>query len=153
MLMKQTVFERRFHELDVYKGVAILLIIFGHCICVYPINLKSDFGDIHTFVSIFNLNMFFLVSGLLFSTKDTWKTFLRKKFLRLMLPWGVFVFLSILLRTLFSSITHSAIGSVGSELLQAFLYAKYYWFLYALFLMMIVTRIVKNRYILAFMGG
>lgn len=143
----------RFTEIDVYRGWAILLVIFGHSFCEFPVNLKEDFASLQTFISSFNMSMFFWISGLLFSVSGPWADFFSKKLKRLMLPWIVFVVLSITMRTVAGSFTHSHTGSFGHELLLAVTTAKYYWFLYALFLMMLLTRAIKNKWLLALVGG
>jgi len=96
--------------------------------------------------------MFFLISGVLFSVKGSWKDFFIKKIRRLMLPWLVFVILSIMLRTFAGAFTHSHVGSIPHELFLAVTTAKYYWFLYALFLMMVMAKLLKNKYAIAIVG-
>lgn len=154
--MAQTVISttnNRLVEIDIYRGIAILLVILGHSFCEFPIDLKGEFNSFHLYISSFNMQMFFWISGLLFSTKDTWRLFITKKSKRLLLPWIVFVVLSIVLRTVAGAFTHSQIGSIAHELILAVTTAKYYWFIYALFLMMLLSFSINNKYVLAFLGG
>ena len=73
--------------------------------------------------------------------------FIRKKMFRLVLPWIVFSVLSVLLRILFSSFTHGGDLDILSSLYEI-VQGYYYWFLYALAIIMVVCYIVKNRYVL-----
>ena len=143
----------RYNEIDIYRGLAIILIILGHSFCEFPVNIKDEFLNLQSFVASFNLSMFFWISGVLFSVKGTWGLFFEKKLKRLMLPWVVFVLLSILLRSVAGAFTHSHLESIPQELWLAITTAKYYWFIYALFLMMLLTRLIKNKMVLAILGG
>ena len=143
----------RYQEIDIYRGWAILLIMLGHSFCEFPVNLKAEFMPFPHYLVVFNLNMFFLISGVLFSVKGSWKDFFSKKFKRLMLPWLFFVVLSITMRSIAGSFTHSQIGSIPKELFLALTTAKYYWFLYVLFIMMLMARLLHNKYAIAVVGG
>lgn len=143
----------RYQEIDIYRGWAILQIMLGHSFCEFPVNLKAEFMPFPSFLGSFNLNMFFLISGVLFSVKGSWKDFFSKKLKRLMLPWLVFVVLSIAMRAIAGTFTHSQISSIPNELFLALTTAKYYWFLYALFLMMLLAKLLRNKYVIAVVGG
>lgn len=145
--------KKRFLEIDIYRGWAIMMIMLGHSFCEFPVNLKEALAPYSHVLGIFNLNMFFIVSGLLFSVNGSWKDFFNKKLKRLMLPWLVFVVLSITMRTIAGSFTHSHVESFSHELFLALTTAKYYWFLYALFLMMLFAKILRNKYVIAAVGG
>ena len=141
-------------EIDIYKGLAILLIILGHSFCSFPVDFnQTEWIKVKSLFSWYSLNMFFLASGVLFSVKEDWCTFLRKKSLRLMLPWLAFTIFSLLIKKLFSAYTHSQTGSFVHEIMLDLIYGKSYWFLYVLFIMMIITRTLKNKRILVVLGG
>lgn len=143
----------RYNEIDIYRGLAIILIMFGHSFCEFPVNIKAEFLNLQSFIASFNLCMFFWISGVLFSVKGSWGLFFEKKLKRLMFPWAVFVLLSIFLRSVAGAFTHSHLESVPQELWLAVTTAKYYWFIYALFIMMFMTRLIKNNVALAILGG
>lgn len=145
--------KKHYDEIDIYKGIAMLLIILGHCFCSHPVDFgESGFIGVQSFIASFNLNMFFIASGILFSVKDKWVTFLRKKVQRLLLPWFAFILLSLFLRYIFSTYTHGHVDNVFREIFLSILCGKYYWFLYALFVMMVITKLIRNRYVLAILG-
>lgn len=61
--------------LDVAKGIGIILVVIGHS--MFPKHLIID-G--------FHMALFFILSGITFSTKDTFINFTRKRFIRILLP-------------------------------------------------------------------
>ena len=64
--------KKYYEEVDILKGIAIILVIIGHAIILYPINLhKIDWCNyFFEFVSIAHMPLFFLVSGFCFSYKN-----------------------------------------------------------------------------------
>lgn len=145
--------KQHYYEIDVFKGIAILLIILGHCFCSYPVDFSTT--GLHYFqeyILSFHLNIFFVASGLLFSVGQDWVTFLHKKTQRLLLPWLTFSILSILLRVVFSSITHGHIDNFFETFLMNIVCGNYFWFLYALFIMMALTKIICQKNVLMTVG-
>lgn len=142
----------RYLELDVYRGIAIILVILFHSICSFPVDLESKFGSVKNFILVFFLQIFFIVSGLLYKDEDCWRVFLKKKTMRIFVPWFIFVIASISMRILASSFTRSQIGGFFQELILAVTTGRYYWFLYALFIMMIMTKLAKNKYVITLLG-
>lgn len=61
--------------LDVAKGIGIILVVIGHA--MFPKHLIID-G--------FHMALFFILSGVTFSTNDTFFNFTKKKFMRILLP-------------------------------------------------------------------
>lgn len=139
--MKEKVY---YPELDVIKGIAILLIILGHSLCEFPVNIDEQLQSVIPYVDGFSLAIFFVASGFLYSTKDSWSVFLKKKSLRLLLPYVTFCLLTIILRFAFAPFTHSGAPSISDALLRL-LTGGYYWFLYALFLIMVICRLIKKN--------
>lgn len=140
--------KKYYPELDIVKGIAILLVILGHSFCSFPFDLNAQLPPVlGKIVRSFQMPLFFIASGFLFSRKAGFGVFIRKKMFRLVLPWIVFSVLSVVLRISFSSFTHGGdldILNSPYEILQG----HYYWFLYALAIIMVVCYIVKNRYVL-----
>lgn len=142
----------RFIELDIYKGIAILFVMLFHSICSFPIELNNFYG-LKYFIAVFHMNMFFWVSGLLLKESESWIDFLKKKIWRICIPWLVFTIASIILRIVASSITRGQVNGFFDEFKLALVNGKYYWFLYVLLLMMIITKVAKNKHIIALVGG
>lgn len=95
-----------YREIDILKGIAILLVIWGHCFCSHPINIGSQLPLLGDVVRSFQMPLFFVASGFLFSTKGGFSKFIHKKATRLVVPYLSFGILSVCLRFIFSSITN-----------------------------------------------
>ena len=136
-----------FPEVDAVKGIAILLVILGHSFCVYPIDLDSQFSELGAWVRSFQMPLFFIASGFVFSRAKSMHELLHKKFHRLFIPWLAFSVLSVALRIVFSSFTHSGrvdIWEAGSDIIQG----KHYWFLYSLMCILLLVNLIKNNKVL-----
>lgn len=48
-----------FPEVDVVKGIAILLVILGHSFCQYPVNIGGYFPVLASVVRSFQMPLFF----------------------------------------------------------------------------------------------
>lgn len=93
------------------------------------------------YVAEFNLHLFFIASGFLFSYNDTWKSFLKKKTMRLVIPYLTFSLISLFVRILFAPFTHSG-GRTLYDLFLNILCGHTYWFLYVLFFVMVTCKFV-----------
>lgn len=136
-----------FPEVDAVKGIAILLVILGHSFCVYPIDLDSQLSELGAWVRSFQMPLFFIASGFVFSRAKSMHELLHKKFHRLFIPWLAFSVLSVALRIVFSSFTHSGkvdVWEAGSDIIQG----KHYWFLYSLMCILLLVNLIKNNKVL-----
>lgn len=70
--------------IDVFKGIAILLVVIGH------LNTGTV---IHNFIYGFHLPAFLFISGLLYKKRDSLKTFIKKDLLK---PYIMFLFFAIM---------------------------------------------------------
>lgn len=141
-----------FHEVDVVKGITILLVILGHCFCTTPINLFEELPILGNVVRSFQMPLFFVVSGFLFSTNGGIKHMLKKKTLRLLLPYLVFGLISICLRFVFSAYTNQGDISICTALVKLLLNGGYYWFLYTLILIMIIIISIVNKFVICLLS-
>ena len=134
-------------EIDAVKGIAILLVILGHSFCSFPINVGAEFPVLSEYVRSFQMPLFFIASGFLFSTEGRFVEFAKKKAWRLIVPWLAFSILSLTLKVAFSSVTrHGAIGM--STALLDIVQGHCYWFLYALTIIMVVCRLARSKWVL-----
>lgn len=71
--------------LDTAKGIGIILVIIGHS--MFPM---------HTLIDSFHMPLFFVLSGLTFSAKSTFRSFVAKKqnVYFFLLPFGVYYLIS-----------------------------------------------------------
>ena len=57
------VMKERAYEIDVMKGVGILLVILGHCVPDFPVDLRADTlsANVEKFVYTFHMPLFFFL--------------------------------------------------------------------------------------------
>lgn len=134
-------------EIDVIKGIAILLVILGHSFCSFPMNVGAEFPRLGYLVRSFQMPLFFIASGFLFSVRGTFGEFLNKKTKRLVIPFFVFAFLAVALKYIFSSFTRSGAVDLVDGLYDI-VQGHHYWFLYSLMWIMVAVRLIKIRYVL-----
>ena len=150
----------RIEWLDLAKGFAIFLIIFGHCMEWY----SSDRGGVYQLLPIiysFHVPLFFFVSGFLFSVdkyKNFWK-FLLKIAKTILLPYLTFAIIltssdAVRFYILHSQDNISIIGDIKGNLLQQ--HFNNLWFLATLFFVQIISyficKIKKEKIIFVFIA-
>lgn len=140
---------KRYKEIDVIKGIAIILVLLGHSILVFPVNLTKITwcGYLHYLVSSVHMALFFCVSGFCYRCVK-YGEFMLKKVKRLLVPYFVFAALSILCNVLFASFINTGVD-LKTGLIDALLYGSEYWFIYTLFLIFLTfplfEKILKNN--------
>ncbi len=89
--------KKRIGYVDLYKGIGIMLMIFGHV---------SFWGTLDHLIHAFNMPMFFLASGLFYSKKSreelTFTSFFVKKSKSLLVPYFVFGIINYLAFVMFN---------------------------------------------------
>lgn len=144
--------KERAYEIDIMKGIGILLVILGHCMPDFPVNIREDSLSmgLRDFIYTFHMPMFFFCSGFVFGlipSKPIGES-IKGRFNRLIVPYFAFSLVNLLLRIIFSSITRSQVDLVET-IKGILLYGEYYWFVYALFLLMIlITLSRRNKWVL-----
>lgn len=149
--------KERAYEIDVMKGVGILLVILGHCVPDFPVNLRDDVlsANVERFVYTFHMPLFFFCSGFVlgFTPYASTSNFFKSRFFRLMVPYLTFSFVSLGLRVLFSSFTRSGFN-ISDGLIGILLYGKFFWFVYVLFFILLLMELLrKSKYALLLMAG
>lgn len=123
---------KRLEEFDVLKGIGILLVVLGHCKISTPL---------YSIIYSFHMPLFIMVSGFFYYLQAP-GAFLKKTFMRLMVPWLFFVGLNILYAVTMNFLSSFDIVRSVTVTLKAiepldegcyFLYRSI-WFLIALFL-------------------
>lgn len=137
--MGEQIIKRRFDEVDILKGIAILFIIALHSFSPNPVNLKVTMPFAYRIVCSFPLQLFFLLSGFLFKANEGWPTFIKKKALRLGLPFLSFGLMGVGLKYIFAPFTQSGGGNIIHNLLMM-LAGGSGWFIYCLFFIYIINR-------------
>lgn len=139
--------EKKYYpEIDVIKGFTILVVICAHCI-----NSNTMLPELpNRILHVFSMPLFMMASGFLFSLKDDWHTFLRKKTLRLLVPYLSFGLITIAIRSLAGSISRGEVTLMRA--LGGLFIGDYYWFLYALFIIMIICKLLKSTWAIVLYG-
>lgn len=143
---------RKFDEIDALKGIAIFLVVLGHSIIVYPINLHEnaicDF--LFRWLSSVHMPLFFCISGYCFSYNNKYLSYIVKKIKRIFIPFLFFNILDMCMRMIFSGIVNNSRGIIDS-IKNIIFYGGAYWFLYSLFLIFLIYpfiyRFIKNSYV------
>ncbi len=138
--MFTTIFTKgRNRQIDALRGLAIVLVILGHAIIVYPINLHEIGWCMNLYKWIYSVHMplFFFLSGYCYHYKGDYAAYIIKKMKHLVLPYFLFGILDMLSRACFSQLVNRN-QSVQRSVINMFLYGGEYWFLYVLFLIFLI---------------
>lgn len=108
---------QRFKEIDILRGMAIVLVLLGHAIIVYPIDLHEVLwcDILFTWLSTVHMPLLFLISGFCYSFgKSGYGMFCWKKTKRLLVPYLFFCVLDMLVRVVFGSLVNQQRGLLES---------------------------------------
>lgn len=139
----------RVNWVDVAKFIGIFSIYLGH--------FTEAAGPWYLFVFKFHVPLFFFLSGCTFKydSAKTFKDFIVKKCLKILLPFFAFALLSVLVKSIISGASLSTIGSYLVLIITGCIRNKFFapglWFLTALFIIEILFKLLtllKNKYII-----
>ena len=140
----------RIAQIDYLRGFAIFLVVLGHSIIVFPINLHEVAWCrlVYNTIYSFHMPLFFAISGFCYSIKGTYKDYILTKAKRLIIPFLFFALADILLKVVFPSMVNRT-SSINELLFKVFFYGGDYWFLYTLFFVFTIypaIEILINKY-------
>ncbi len=136
-------------QLDVLKGIGILLVIIGHI---------SGNGILNKWIYSFHMPLFFFISGVIYylSNKVDVKSFITKKFHGLIVPYLIFAIITFIYWVVIERYLRDSGGiSVGHQFLEIFIsqggdesheYNVVLWFLPCLFMMEIIFDWLCKRF-------
>jgi len=138
-----------FPEIDVVKGIAILTVVLEHSFALNYID-TMEFAWCNTVVSViqsFNMQLFFIVSGFLFSyTKDKGIVeSIKSKVNRLLVPYFFLSFVTFVVKSMLPSMINGDNGSVYQMTIDVFLRGGFFWFIYTLFGIFLIAILFKNK--------
>lgn len=116
--------KRRYGWIDRWKGILIFLVVLGHVVGGVTHFATGDaqlfMRHWYKFIYSFHMAAFFVLAGITFSgVREGWRTFITKKFKRLMVPYLVFGIASLILFSFvmsrFASSTADATDSYYAE--------------------------------------
>lgn len=142
----------RDRSLDLGKGLAILFVYLGHSILYHPISMASMYPWCHwlerTIVS-FNMPMFFLISGYLFSmTRKATGELYKGKTMRILVPYLTTMVIVAGMKLLLPSdmaFNKAVDGGVKSLIINWLVYGGDRWFAYVLFLIFVLIIPFRNK--------
>ena len=140
--------KKRYLEVDSLKGFAMFLVILGHGIIVFPINLHKLYPwceMLYTFIYSFHMPLFFFLSGFCFSYRHDYKSFIKKKLDRLLIPYICFGLLDAVPRILLTKFVNRPLDPEAIIHKLIFLGGEY-WFLYVLFGIFLFYPLIFNAY-------
>lgn len=136
----------RDRSLDIGKGLATLFVYLGHSILYHPIDMDKMYAWCHVlgrFIVSFNMPLFFLISGYLFSkTSKKTSELYKGKIMRILIPYLLTMAIVIGMKMLLpSSMSHntSVEGGLVSMAANALLYGGDRWFVYTLFIVFMIV--------------
>lgn len=129
--------KKRLPEMDILRGMAILMVLLYHSIIVFPVNLHEIqwCSALHTFLWVVQMPLFFVVSGFCCTGlhgASGYGTYLWKKCCRILVPHIVFSLLDILPRIIPNPLVNEQME--WKDALRDFvIYGGSDWFLWTLF--------------------
>lgn len=90
----------RNEDIDFFRGIAAILMILGHSFITYPVDISNVkwCAAIENLIYMFHMELFFLISGLVYKCVN-YKKFINKKANRILVPYIFFGVLALFLRS------------------------------------------------------
>ena len=103
---------KHYREIDILRGIAIIMVFLGHAVIVYPINLENVAWcrGLVAFISAVHMPLFFVVAGFCFHQKNTYGDMVQKKIQRLLIPYTAFNLMDMCCRLAFSKLVNRPCG-------------------------------------------
>lgn len=128
-----------YDQIDALKGIAIFLVVLGHSIIYFPVDLHENAicNFIFNWLSSVHMELFFIISGFCFSFPSNYKTYVYKKIKRLVVPYVIFNAADVVPRSMFPNLVNRPRG-IEESLKKIALNGGEYWFLYVLFIIFLI---------------
>lgn len=138
--------KQRILELDLLRGLAIIMMVLGHSFIVQPVDIHnvSWCKALEWWIYTYHMELFFLISGCVYKCVE-YKGYIKKKTERILVPYFFIGLITALLHS-------SPIGAINRHtslsegLINLFFYGGNFWFLYTLFFIFLLFPLI-DRYI------
>ena len=155
----------REHFIDVVKVIGIFLVICGHYVYDMHIPMDNDgkyLWDIAISITLFHMPMFFIISGYLHKTPETWKRLLSSIAQRLLIPYVLIcltaLFVGVVLQLLTKGISlteaahetiHNICGIIsGGDFPHTRIsYSGAMWFVYSLIIIRVIYYGIERLFL------
>ena len=158
MSAQKTKQKQRLIWIDIAKSFAIILVVLGHVWRGLEegalINNASTFMTLDHAIYYFHMPVFFIISGYLFAmTHDrSWSSTLKKQLTFIIWPYILWSIVIVTMKVVLSSSVNSE--SSFSQLLSIhYQPVSIFWFLYALLVFQVITKLLPNKLLLLCLGG
>lgn len=146
---------KRLSQIDAWRGFAIFCVVLYHSIIVYPINLQENnyLKSLYDYISVYNMPLFFFISGICFSYKGDYKDYIQKKIKRILIPYFTVSVLNFVCKLILPSLVNGQLN-IGTFISDILLYGGEYWFLYVMFIILLIYPLIiliskkVNKYII-----
>lgn len=148
----------RDRSLDLGKGLAILFVYLGHSILYHPIQMNSMYTWcrlLDYFIVSFNMPMFFIISGYLFSkSRKSTAELYKGKTMRILIPYLTTMTIIIGMKLVLpASMSYNPAvgGGIKPMLINALCYGGDRWFVYTLYIIFLILiparNLLKNKWL------
>lgn len=137
--------KERYNELDLMKGIGIILVYLGHSFNLKGLVGNSIYSYLWNIIYSFHMPLFFLISGFLMNNgkEIQLKKYYIHKIKRILIPYFFINLIDFFPRTLFPNLVNSKF-----DIMRVFFYGtKITWFIYTLFMIFMIFPFLE-KYIL-----
>ena len=135
--------KKRYIEIDALRGWAIFLVVLGHSVIYFPIDLHNTFwgNSIYKMCISVHIPLFFIISGYCYRYEGLTKNYIQKKIGHILIPYISFGLIDTFFRSVMSSFVNRS-RTIQDSIINMFLYGGEYWFLYVLFFIYILFPLI-----------
>ncbi len=152
---------KKLEYIDVARGIAILLVVFGHALTKQISNSNTTMGYLRFFVYTIHMPVFFVISGFLFEaniskyTKYKKVMYLKDKLKKFIIPYLIFsilnyiiIYLALKINVISNVLSNKEYESINIKrvVLSTLTYIghidNHLWFLYVMFIILIINRVI-----------
>lgn len=100
--------KKHYTWIDVAKGIGIVFIVLGHA---------ANTGNVKKYLFSFHIPMLLMLSGIVFSTRDSFVEFAKSRLKRTVVPYFVFSFISIMIFRIIGMLRPSITDGMNTNVL------------------------------------
>lgn len=131
-------------SVDLSRGVAAILMIVGHSVITYPIDISQIpwCKELIRFIYVFHMELFFLLAGAVYHCGRYGK-YVKKKVNRIVIPYLFFGLLTLLVKAYGGNAANGS-ENIGEGITKLIIHGGAYWFLYTIFCIFLMYPIIDK---------